>query len=79
MGTNIYLPKTISKYISTMNYNIKRDNSIGLQIADMIPLVFVRKLHNKSNRYTLYNIFESKLYKGSKTTTKGYGYIEILR
>ena len=78
-GTNIYLPYTIQKYISTMNFNIKKDNCIGLQVADMIPSVFVRNLNGKPNKYSLYSIFESKLYKGGKPTSKGYGFIEILR
>ena len=78
-GTNIYNASTIRNRISTLNFNIKKDNSIGLQIADMIPLVFVRNLHKKTNPYTLYNTLSSKLYKGGQRTTSGYGLMKILR
>ena len=78
-GTNIYQGKTISRMISTLNFNIKKDNSIGLQIADMIPLVLVRKLHKKSNPYSLYISFYSKLYKAGKSSVDGYGLINVRR
>ena len=78
-GTNIYLPTTIKRKISTLNFNIKKDNCIGLQIADMIPLVLVRRIHGKSNPYTLYNIFSSKLYKNNQSSVDGYGFIKVLR
>ena len=78
-GTNIYLQTTIKRKISTLNFNIKKDNCIGLQIADMIPLVLVRRIHGKSNPYTLYNIFSSKLYKNNQSSVDGYGFIKVLR
>lgn len=78
-GTNIYKANTIKRKISTLNFNIKRDNSIGLQIADMIPLVLVRNLNGQTNSYSLYNIFSSKLYKGNQSNVNGYGFIKILR
>lgn len=79
VGTNLYLPTTIREYIFTLNFNIKKDNCIGLQIADMIPLAFVRNLNGDSNPYNLYNVLSSKLYKGCQSSSDGYGLIKILR
>lgn len=78
-GTNVYLASTIRSKISTLNFNIKKDNSIGLQVADMIPLVFIRQIHKRENPYTLYNTLSSKLYKGGQKVTSGYGLMKILR
>ena len=78
-GTNMYLASTVHKRISTLNFNIKKDNSIGLQVADMIPLVFIRQIHKRENPYTLYNTLSSKLYKGGQKVTSGYGLMKILR
>ena len=78
-GTNLYLPLTVREYISTLNFNIKKDNCIGLQIADMIPLVFTRKLNKRSNPYKIYDTLLSKLYTGCKLSPEGYGLIKILR
>lgn len=78
-GTNLYLPSTVQQYISTLNFNIKKDNCIGLQIADMIPLVFTRNFNKRSNPYTIYDTLSSKLYMGCKLSSEGYGLIKILR
>ena len=79
VGTNLYLPSTVINYVSTLNFNIKKDNCIGLQLADMIPLVFVRNINGKANPYNLYNVLSSKLYKGCQSDPNGYGLIKFLR
>lgn len=60
-GTDLYLPKECSKYLSTIGFIVKKDNCIGLQIADFVPDSFMRNINNSKNFYNVSNNFISKM------------------
>lgn len=62
----------IKKLIQSLNISVfvasidteKSDNNFGVQLADFIPVSFVRNLIGSKDYCGLYKLFESKLYKG---------------
>lgn len=44
-GTNIYMPEAIDKYITTTSFTVKEENSIGLQLADIVAYNCIRHLN----------------------------------
>ena len=45
-----------------MEFIVKGDNCIGLQIADIIPARLMRLVNNKSDDFLLTKTFQEKLY-----------------
>lgn len=52
------------KNLSILSFPLKSDNNLGVQLADFIPVSFVRKLIGSKDYCVLYKLFESKLYRG---------------
>ena len=48
-GTDMYTAEECKKYLSTLGFFIKKDNCIGLQIADFIPDSFIRDINGARN------------------------------
>jgi hypothetical protein len=65
-GTLYYSKNDIRKYISSVGYIIKKDNCIGLQIADLIPTYFVRLKNNRTDNHNLGKMWMDKLYGADK-------------
>lgn len=64
-GGTLYIDsQTIMKKLSILSFPLKSDNNLGVQLADFIPVSFVRYLIGSKDYYGLYKLFESKLYKG---------------
>lgn len=62
-GSVYFRPDIVQKHISSIGFNIKEDNCIGLQIADFIPASISRVLNNKSDKQLIAKTFKQKLYK----------------
>ena len=45
----MYTAEECKKYLSTLGFFIKKDNCIGLQIADFIPDSFIRDINGARN------------------------------
>lgn len=64
-GGTLYIDsKTIMDRLSILSFPLKSDNNLGVQLADFIPISFVRHMVNAKDYYNLYRIFEKKVYKG---------------
>lgn len=63
-GTLFINSDTIMKNLSILSFPLKSDNNLGVQLADFIPVSFVRKLIGSKDYCGLYKLFESKLYRG---------------
>lgn len=62
-GSLSFTKEDINKYITSLNFIIKEDNCIGLQIADIIPSQLLRyKKGVSSDFYGLSNIISSKIF-----------------
>lgn len=64
-GGTLYIDsKTIMEKLSILSFPLKSDNNLGVQIADFIPMSFIRHLTGSKDYYGLYKVFENKIYKG---------------
>lgn len=63
-GTLFINSETIMKKLSILSFPLKSDNNLGVQLADFIPVSFVRNLIGSKDYCGLYKLFESKLYRG---------------
>lgn len=61
-GTAMYSSEECSRYLSTLGFIIKKDNCVGLQIADFVPDTFVRTKNNSKNFYNVSNNFMNKMF-----------------
>jgi hypothetical protein len=74
LGKNIYLER-----LSGINFYIKEDNNIGLQLADFIPNPINRNMSDVPQKDpTLYDIIQTKLYDGAVGNEERFG-IKIIR
>ncbi|MFD2409423.1 DUF3800 domain-containing protein [Paenibacillus rhizoplanae] len=73
-GTLFYSNKTVQKRLSTINFGYKPDNIIGLQIADLLPNTWNRKLSGKPLRtYGLLDMIENQAYDGGCNKKERFG------
>lgn len=61
-GSIYYSDEYTKKHLSTIEFIVKGDNCIGLQIADIIPARLMRLVNNKSDDFLLTKTFQEKLY-----------------
>ena len=76
-GTNVYMPEAIDKYITTTSFTVKEENSIGLQIADIIAYNCVRYINGYQIQHSMWNVLESKIYDGYKDNVNSYGLVKL--
>lgn len=77
-GTDIFNSKMVKNHLTTISFNIKKDNCIGLQVADIIPLTFMRHLQGKTDSYNLHQTLYNKLYGGPIGNKEMFGFTKIL-
>lgn len=78
-GTLFINSDTIIKNLSILSFPLKSDNNLGVQLADFIPVSFVRNLSGSKDYCGLYKLFESKLYKGYGGDMEGrFGFKKLL-
>lgn len=61
-GTALYSSVESTQHLSTIGFVIKKDNCIGLQIADFVPDSFVRTKNGSKNFYNVSNNFMNKIF-----------------
>lgn len=76
-GTNIYMPEAIDKYITTTSFTVKEENSIGLQLADIVAYNCIRHINNYNVQHGMWNILETKIYDGNKKDIDSYGLVKL--
>lgn len=77
-GTLFFDRRILQKRLGTINFPLKADNIIGLQIADLVPNSLNRKLCNKKLRtYGFIDAFEKIAYDGKSGSIDRFG-IKIL-
>lgn len=73
-GTLFFGKSAFQKHLTTINFHIKQDNNIGLQLADFIPNPVNRKVSGiNSKAYSLIDIIENKLYDGGMGLKDRFG------
>lgn len=78
-GTLYIDSQTIMNRLSILSFPLKSDNNLGVQLADFIPVSFVRYLIGSKDYYGLYELFESKLYTGfSGNMKERFGFKKLL-
>ena len=78
MGTMYIKPKAIQNCITNIYFPIKADNFAGLQIADFVPNVYLRKITAKKlDKYNIYQQVRKSRYDGGLNKYDRYG-IKIL-
>lgn len=74
IGTMYIQPFAIQKLIRNIYFPNKKDNIVGLQIADFIPNNVVRKAaQKKKSDFNLYRVIERKSYDGGISKKQKYG------
>lgn len=76
-GTNIYIPDAIEKYITTTSFTVKEENSIGLQIADIVAYNCLRHINKRKIKNGMWDILDSKIYDGNKKDINSYGLVRL--
>lgn len=76
-GTNIYIPEAIDKYITTTSFTVKEENSIGLQIADIVAYNCIRYINGYNIQHSMWNVLEPKIYDGCKKDIDAYGLVKL--
>jgi len=76
-GTNIYIPKAIDKYITTTSFTVKEENSIGLQMADIVAYNCIRHVNRYNIKHCMWNVLEPKIYDGYKEDINSYGLVKL--
>lgn len=71
----LFLEKNVfQKHLTSINFYIKADNNIGLQVADFIPNPINRNFSGmKQKPYSLFKILNEKLYDGSVNKPERFG------
>lgn len=73
-GTLFFDRRILQQRLGTINFSLKADNIIGLQIADLVPNSLNRKLSNKKQRsYGFLDAFEKIAYDGDSGRTDRFG------
>lgn len=76
-GTNIYMPDAIDKYITTTSFTVKEENSIGLQLADIVAYNCIRHINNYNIEHGMWDILKTKIYDGNKKDINSYGLVKL--
>lgn len=78
MGSLYHTAQTVQNHLSTLGFIYKEDNCIGLQIADMVPLLLIRKIKQNKGFYGLGDIFYKALYHSGDSFEEIVGFKNIL-
>lgn len=65
------------KYITTTSFTVKEENSIGLQLADIVAYNCIRHINNYNVQHGMWNILETKIYDGNKKDIDSYGLVKL--
>lgn len=71
-GSDLFNADLFKKYMANISFTIKGDVCAGLQIADFIPVAFLRKINERTDNYNLTQTVLSKLYKNNDDVLKNY-------
>lgn len=78
-GGTLYIDsKTIMDKLSVLSFPLKSDNNLGVQIADFIPISFLRHITGANDYMGLYNLFQDKLYKSNNHMPDRFGFKRLL-
>jgi len=72
-GTYYVSPERIKKKVVRFDFHPKRDNIIGLQLADLCAYPLARNILNPEVSYIPFNIIEKKIYCNEKEEYMGWG------
>lgn len=74
-GTLYYSPNAFQDRMLNINFLIKADNNIGLQLADFVPGTLNRSCNGLSTKKpTIYPLIESALYDGGHDLKQRFGF-----
>jgi len=74
-GTLFIKKESLQKRLSTINFAIKSENNIGLQLADFIPNPLRRQaLGMKQKPFSIYESIQEKLYDGNVGRDARFGF-----
>lgn len=65
-------------HLKTITFVIKRDVSSGIQLADFIPVGFLREINTFKNKYNLQSTIYEKLYKRGTSYEKSHGLLNYM-
>ena len=79
-GGTLYIDsKTIMDRLSILSFPLKSDNNLGVQLADFIPISFIRHIINAKDYCNLYETFAKKVYKGyNENMQERFGFKRLL-
>lgn len=78
-GGTLYIDsKTIMNKLSVLSFPLKSDNNLGVQIADFIPVSFLRQITGSKDYMGLYSLFKEKLYKSCNEMPDRFGFKQLL-
>lgn len=78
-GGTLYIDsQTIMNKLSALSFPLKSDNNLGVQLADFIPVSFLRQLTGAKDYMGLYSLFQEKLYKSNNEMSDRFGFKQLL-
>lgn len=77
-GSLYHSTEIIKKHLSALGFIYKEENCIGLQIADMIPSILLRKISKKKDNFNMKTLFYDRLYCNGEISENILGFKKIL-
>jgi len=73
VGTQHIRPERFKKCITSFSMKLKKDNDVGLQIADLCAYPIARHVLNSEEPYVPFQVIEGKFRKDTRGNMEGYG------
>lgn len=77
-GSDMFDSDITQNHLKTITFVIKRDVSSGIQLADFIPVGFLREINTFKNKYNLQSTIYEKLYKRGTSYEKSLGLLNYM-
>ena len=77
-GTLYINSQTIMDKLSILSFPLKSDNNLGVQLADFVPMSFVRHIIGSNDYNGLYALFNKKVYRGYNNSIERFGFKQLL-
>lgn len=76
-GSCYFTSHDYANHFSSLGFIIKRDNCVGLQVADICPSALLRSINESKDKYLLGKIYKSKLYMHDTSESDVLGFKKI--
>ena len=77
-GSPYYTKDDWEKHLTSLGFIIKKDNNVGLQIADIAPSALLRQINGTKDIFNIGSLFRGKLYKKGTNNQDIFGLKKLI-